>query len=221
MSHARDGSARVDRADPEQGTVRRRIDIVLLIVGLALLAIAALLARGRVYAWEREVFEAVNGLPDWLQPVVWVFNQYGTAVTIPLAAAAAYLTRRRMMALALAASGISVYLLAKVMKEYVERGRPGAVIEAVTTREVFEPGSLGFPSGHAAVAWAITIVLLPRLGRPWQVAALFLAIVVPVVRMYVAAHLPLDLIGGAALGVAAGSAANLIVGVPSASNARR
>jgi undecaprenyl-diphosphatase len=33
-------------------------------------------------------------------------------------------------------------------------------------------------------------------------------------RLYVGAHLPLDLIGGAALGVAAGSAANLIVGVP-------
>ena len=38
--------------------------------------------------------------------------------------------------------------------------------------------------------------------------------IVGVGRMYVGAHLPLDLIGGAALGVAAGYAANLIVGVP-------
>jgi undecaprenyl-diphosphatase len=40
--------------------------------------------------------------------------------------------------------------------------------------------------------------------------------IVLVGRLYVGAHLPLDLIGGAALGIAAGSAANLIVGVPDA-----
>jgi undecaprenyl-diphosphatase len=34
------------------------------------------------------------------------------------------------------------------------------------------------------------------------------------VRMYVAAHLPLDLIGGAALGVTVASAVNLLIGVP-------
>jgi membrane-associated phospholipid phosphatase len=36
-------------------------------------------------------------------------------------------------------------------------------------------------------------------------------------RMYVGAHLPLDLVGGAALGAIAGSLANLLVGVPSES----
>jgi len=79
---------------------------------------------------------------------------------------------------------------------------------------MFSPDSLGFPSGHAAVAWAITIIVLAYVGRPWQIAAIVLAIVVPMVRMYVAAHLPLDLIGGAALGVTVASAVNLLVGVP-------
>jgi undecaprenyl-diphosphatase len=81
-------------------------------------------------------------------------------------------------------------------------------------RETFSPGSLGYPSGHAAVAWAITIIVLAYMGRPWQIAAIILAIVVPIVRMYVAAHLPLDLIGGAALGVTVASAVNLLIGVP-------
>jgi undecaprenyl-diphosphatase len=64
------------------------------------------------------------------------------------------------------------------------------------------------------VAWAITIIVLAYVGRPWQIAAIVLAIVVPLVRMYVAAHLPLDLIGGAALGVTVASAVNLLLGVP-------
>jgi undecaprenyl-diphosphatase len=116
--------------------------------------------------------------------------------------------------LSLAISGIGVYVLAIVIKGYVERGRPSAIVEGVVERETFSPDSLGYPSGHAAVAWAITIIVLAYLGRPWQIAAIVLAIVVPIVRMYVGAHLPLDLIGGAALGVTVASAVNLLVGVP-------
>ena len=105
-------------------------------------------------------------------------------------------------------------MLARVIKEYVNRGRPSAFVEGVVERETFSPDSLGFPSGHAAVAWAITIIVLAYVGRPWQIAAIVLAIVVPISRMYVAAHLPLDLIGGAALGVTVASAVNLLIGVP-------
>jgi membrane-associated phospholipid phosphatase len=86
-------------------------------------------------------------------------------------------------------------------------------------RETFSPESLGYPSGHAAVAWAITIVVLACMGRPWRIVAIVLAIVVPVVRMYVAAHLPLDLIGGAALGVVVASAVGLLLGVRKPSQA--
>jgi membrane-associated phospholipid phosphatase len=55
------------------------------------------------------------------------------------------------------------------------------------------------------VAWAITIVVLASLGRPWRIAAVALAIIVPLCRMYVVAPLPLDLIGGAALGITVAS----------------
>ena len=96
----------------------------------------------------------------------------------------------------------------------MSRGRPSAFLEEVVERETFSPDSLGYPSGHAAVAWAITIILLAYLGRPWQIASIVLAIVVPITRMYVAAHLPLDLIGGAALGITVASAVNLVIGVP-------
>jgi undecaprenyl-diphosphatase len=75
-------------------------------------------------------------------------------------------------------------------------------------------GSLGFPSGHAAVAAALTVVVTPYLSGRWRYVPITLLAIVLVGRLYVGAHLPLDLVGGAALGIAAGSAANLIVGVP-------
>lgn len=203
-----------DANERGEGAIRRPLDAALVAAGLAGLVVSAVIARGRVFDWEIVVFQAVNGLPAALHPIVWILNQYGTAVTIPIIAGVAAAFRRWTLAVALAATGLGVYLLARLMKEYVERGRPGALIGVAHERERFGVGSLGFPSGHAAVAWAITIVLMPRLGRPWQLAALLMAIVVPVARMYVAAHLPLDLIGGAALGVAAASATNLLLGVP-------
>jgi len=196
------------------GRRRRRLDLVLMAAGAVVLVTSTLLAKRRVYGWEVAVFQAINGLPDGLRPYLWVLNQYGTAVTIPVATAVALLFRRWLLALSLAISGVAVYVLAKVIKEYVGRGRPSAFVEGVVEREMFSPDSLGFPSGHAAVAWAITIIVLAYVGRPWQIAAIVLAIVVPIFRMYVAAHLPLDLIGGAALGVTVVSAVNLLIGVP-------
>jgi membrane-associated phospholipid phosphatase len=192
----------------------RRLDIVLMVAGATVLVASALLAERGVYGWEVAIFQAVNGLPGSLRPLLWVLNQYGTAITIPVATVVALAFRRWVLAAALAMSGVTVYVLAKVIKGYVGRGRPSALVESVVEREPFSPESLGYPSGHAAVAWAITIIVLAFMGRPWRRVAIVLAIVVPVVRMYVAAHLPLDLIGGAALGVFVASAVSLVLRVP-------
>lgn len=196
-------------------SVRHRpIDLVLMIAGVALLLAGAILARHGVYHWEIVVFTAINDLPGNVSRLLWILNQYGTAVTIPIATVVALAFRKWTLAVSLAVSGVGVYLLAKVIKDFVERGRPAALMEGVVEREAFSPESLGYPSGHAAVAWAITLLIAPSVRRGWQIAALIMAIAVPLVRMYVGAHVPLDLIGGAALGVATASAANLILGVP-------
>jgi membrane-associated phospholipid phosphatase len=191
-----------------------------MVVGATVLVGSALLAERGVYGWEVAIFQAVNGLPGSLRPLLWVLNQYGTAITIPVATVVALAFRRWVLAAALAMSGVTVYLLAKVIKGYVGRGRPSALVESVVEREPFSPESLGYPSGHAAVAWAITIIVLAFMGRPWRRVAIVLAIVVPVVRMYVAAHLPLDLIGGAALGVFVASVVSLVLRVPRRAHAK-
>ena len=191
----------------------RRWSWVALGVAVPVLVVSAVLAARGVYGWEIAVFRAVNGLPDGVRPYLWALNQYGTAITIPIATGVALLFRRWALALCLGVSGVGVYLLAKAVKGFADRGRPGALIDGVIERETFAPGSLGYPSGHAAVAWAITIVvILVVLGGPWRIVAIVLAIAVPLSRMYVAAHMPLDLIGGAALGVVVTSAVCLLVG---------
>ena len=108
-------------------------------------------------------------------------------------------------------ASIGVYLLAIVIKGVVKRERPAGLLDGVEGREVFAEGSLGFPSGHAAVAAALTVVVAAHLSRRWALAALALGIAVFFGRLYVGAHLPLDIVGGAALGAVAGSVVNLLI----------
>ena len=125
-------------------------------------------------------------------------------------AAVALTFRRARLAVALLAAGVGVYPLAKLVKGLLERERPGAVLPGSTERETFDVGSLGFPSGHAAVASALTPVAWRHLGPRWEVTALGTAMTVMIGRMYVGAHLPLDLVGGAALGAVTAGIANVV-----------
>jgi undecaprenyl-diphosphatase len=140
--------------------------------------------------------------------------QYGTFITIPVLTVVAIAFRRYRAAAAMAASGIGVYLIARVVKAAVDRGRPDAMLADVHAREVFGEGSLGFPSGHAAVAAALAYTCAMYFGGWVLRISVALAIVVPLGRLYVGAHLPLDVIGGAALGVVAGSVAHMLIGMP-------
>jgi len=192
------------------------IDLGTIAAGLAVLAASAAIAQGSLGDAEEASFRTANDLPEGLYPLIWPLMQYGTFITIPSLALIAFVFRRWRLGLALLTAGLSVYAIARLMKSVVDRGRPGDLLENVHARESFAPDSLGFPSGHAAVASALTVVAFAYLPRRWAIAALVVALVVMVGRMYVGAHLPLDLIGGAALGAIAGGTANLAVGVPGA-----
>lgn len=194
--------------------VRRRIDVVLLLSGAAVVTASTIATLAPLSQLETDVFRTMNDLPQSLRPLIWPFMQFGTFITIPLLAVIAIIRRRYRFAGAMVIAGVGVYLLARVMKEGVERGRPGDLLDGVQMREVFGEGSLGFPSGHAAVAAALTVVASAYLATRWVVIAIVLAGIVVAGRMYVGAHLPLDLVGGLALGVVAGAVANLLLGVP-------
>ena len=205
----RAGSTRERSADPARA--RESWNLLVVCTATAVLVATTLAARAELTSLEVGIFRAVNELPQGLHTVVWPFMQYGTFITIPVLAVIALLFRRLRLSIAMAAAGVGVYLAALVVKGVVERGRPGALLVAVEERELFGPESLGYPSGHAAVAAALTVVVAAHLSVRWAVVALALGAVVLFGRMYVGAHLPLDVVGGAALGALAGSVVTLMV----------
>jgi undecaprenyl-diphosphatase len=72
---------------------------------------------------------------------------------------------------------------------------------------------LSFPSGHAIILFGMVAFLGPYLRRRWRLVVLVIAALAAAVRVYLGAHSPLDVTGGAAAGLAVGAVLNLVVGV--------
>jgi len=180
-------------------------------VGLAaLVATASAVHHDRVGPREARAFRAVNGLPDSVYLPAWAVMQLGAFGAIPASAAAAWLAGEGELAGRLLVGGTATWALAKAVKRIVRRPRPATLLPGIRRRGR-EASGLGYLSGHSAVAVALGAAALPRLGPGGRALALAAMPLVGVTRVYVGAHFPLDVAGGAALGLAVNAAAGSAV----------
>jgi glycosyltransferase 2 family protein len=202
------------KVKPDLFLPRHPGDVVRLVIALAVLLVSIkLVNRNHIDELEVDAFRLVNDLPGVLYPLVWVVMQLGNVLVVPVLAGVAALTRRFRLAVNLAVAGFGCYLLARLVKDLIHRGRPSQYLPDVNLHGPAATG-LGYISGHAAVAVALASVASPYLGRRTRRVAWTLATVVCLSRVYVGAHLPLDVIGGAAVGFAVGAVVHLALGAP-------
>jgi glycosyltransferase 2 family protein len=169
-------------------------------------------ADQRFLVGETALLEAVNGLPAWAGWPLPVVMQLGTIwVALPVVAAVGWTTRHHGLRLVL--GGLIAVLLAhrldSLLKVAIERPRPPGLVEGLTVRE--QVGGFGFPSGHTTMAFALAAALSAGAAPRWRWVPWCLAAAVGAARLYVGVHWPMDLVGGAALGVAIAAAATILV----------
>jgi len=199
------------RKTRKRSAMRRLADPrVRLGLGTAAVLVTALPARrDQVGHCEARAFRAVNGLPGSLYGPVWIIMQLGTLGAAPAAAGAALLAHDRELAGRLLAAGTGTWALSKLVKQMVRRPRPAALVSGARTRGRDASG-LGYLSGHAGVAVALGTAAFPRLGPSGRAAVAAAVPIVGLSRIYVGAHLPLDVAGGAGLGLAVDAAVALV-----------
>lgn len=192
---------------------RIRRDLIVLAASLAVFAGCALLvADGRVGPIERAAFHAVNGLPDWLYSPMLLFQYLGVLAMPLVVAVGALVVRRWRLAAALVLVVPLKLALERAVKLLVQRERPGTTVPDAVLRGVHSAG-LSFVSGHAIITFAIAGLLGLVLPRRWAVVAFVLATCNAVARVYLGAHNPLDVVGGAAVGLAIAAVLDLVFDV--------
>jgi undecaprenyl-diphosphatase len=192
---------------------RIRRDVVVIVASLAVFAICAVVAAdGRVGPVERALFHAVNGLPGWLYRPMLLFQYLGVLAMPLIVAVGALVLRRWRLAAALVLVAPLKLALERLVKLLVERERPGTTVPDAILRGV-HPAGLSFVSGHAIITFAIAGLLALVLPRGWAVVAFVLATLNAVARIYLGAHNPLDVVGGAAVGLAIAATLDLVLDV--------
>jgi membrane-associated phospholipid phosphatase len=192
---------------------RVRRDVVVIVASLTVFAICAVVAAdGQVGPVERAAFHAINGLPDWLYQPMLLFQYLGVLAMPLIVAVGALAFRRWRLAAALVLVVPLKLALERVVKLLVQRERPGTTVPDAILRGV-HPAGLSFVSGHAIITFAIAGLLALILPRRWAVLGFVLASLNAVARVYLGAHNPLDVVGGAAIGLAIAAAFDLVLDV--------
>lgn len=186
-----------------------------IVLGLGAVCAGALVVRdGTVSGVEEATFHAANGLPDALYPVMSPLQQVGALAAGPLAALVAVAMRRYRLAIAALAITVLKLVSERAVKGIVSRQRPWTSIgpDIKLRGDVSRVGE-SFVSGHAILVAALAGIVSPYLRGRWKLVPWALVAAVMFGRVYVGAHNPLDVVCGAALGIAIAGVTNLALGV--------
>jgi glycosyltransferase 2 family protein len=156
---------------------------------------------GRPTGWEHTLFMSVNGWPEGWYRLFTIVTFFGSTWIALISVVGLFVAKLYRLAWRLAVTIIGAYGIAFVAKHFIGRERPLELFSGVHAR-VVETG-MGFPSGHATVSTVIALTLWPYLPKKarYVVVPLFIGVIC-LSRLYLGVHIPLDLIGGVAIGVA-------------------
>ena len=162
---------------------------------------------------DQSLFLWVNNTLDrsWLDPVMEAATALGNGfylfpIGLALMALFARKNFRRDFVL-WASTSFASFIIGTTLKHLVHRDRPlaafhSAIVSHAVTIHVLGPSlyANSFPSGHTFTAFS-TASLFSGLYPPLALPLFALATLTGLSRIYVGAHFPLDVLGGAAIGL--------------------
>jgi undecaprenyl-diphosphatase len=186
-------------------------------VGAVLFGISALVLKAGALGWDESLFRILNDVPaalaSVLTPLSYLCRPVGIVVVVVVTVV--YVVARNRSIMPVAAGAVAAgaaWALANLAKAIADRPRPYDVVAGAVLRQQPAHGT-SFPSSHTAVTAAVVIALLPFLPRALAGVAIAYAVLVGWSRIYLGVHYPLDILGGAGIGIAVGGAILLALGM--------
>jgi undecaprenyl-diphosphatase len=186
-------------------------------LGAALFGVSALLLKTGTVGWDASLFRVLNQVPaaaaSVLTPLSHLFLPAGIIAVVVLAVVYVVARNRSVLPVATGAvAAVAAWLLAHAAKAIADRPRPYEVMADAVLRQQPAHGT-SFPSSHTAVTLAIALALAPFLARPLAAAGIAYAVLVGWSRVYLGVHYPLDILGGAGIGMTVGGVVLLALGM--------
>jgi undecaprenyl-diphosphatase len=102
-------------------------------------------------------------------------------------------------------------LLTQVLKRLADQPRPTAAISGLDVHGYpKDPFGNAYPSAHTSVTVGLVTALWPWLTGPQRAVGVAVAVLVALNRLYIGAHWPVDVVGGAAIGLLSGTVCWLV-----------
>jgi membrane-associated phospholipid phosphatase len=179
------------------------------VVSLVVFVVATLLAiSGRPTGWEYTWFTSINSWPHGIEEFMETTTALGSIWAAAAAVVIAFSVRFYRLAWRMALSTVAVAGIVLVCKHLISRERPFDLF-TVAHERIAETG-MGYPSAHAAIITVLMLSLLPYMSVKWRwIVPVFIG-VVGLSRVYLGVHLPLDIIGGIAVGTAVVAAVRIM-----------
>ena len=164
-------------------------------------------------AWEFDVlywFQSIHGpIQDAFFSFITHFGDAGLFWIIMTLLVLIFVKDKRVGLTAILALVIEASICNLLLKPLVARDRPFWIDPSVQML-VNPPSDYSFPSGHSGASFAAAVAFV-QYNRKWGIAAIVLAALIAISRMYLFIHFPTDVLTGILLGIVSGIVSGIII----------